>query len=77
MSVLSWTTVYLLHLVMLVPSPHHGGQVVVLTPQHLVSVQTGLILGVTVVAVSPLQDSACHLQLNLVLLNTVNLQWDD
>lgn len=59
---------------MLVPSPHHGGQVVVLTPQHLVTVQTRLVLGVTVVTVPSVHHSAGHLKLDLVLLDAVNLQ---
>ena len=72
-SVLSWSE-YLLHLVMLVPSPHHGGQVVVLTSQHLVTVQTRLVLGVTVVAVPSVHHSAGHLKLDLVLFDAVNLE---
>ena len=59
---------------MVVACPHHGGEVVILTPQHLVTLQAGLVLGVTVVTVTPVHHSASHLELDLVLLDAVNLQ---
>ena len=59
---------------MVVACPHHGGEVVILTPQHLVTLQAGLVLGLTVVAVSSVHHCSSHLQLDLVLLDAVNLE---
>ena len=42
--------------------------------QFMVAVQTGLVLGVTVVAVSSVHHCPSHLQLDLVLLDAVNLE---
>ena len=56
-----------------VTRPNHGGDVVVLTPQNLVTIEAGLVLGVTVVTVSSVHDSAGHLKLYFVLLDAVNL----
>ena len=58
---------------MVVTRPNHGGDVVVLTPQNLVTIEAGLVLGVTVVTVSSVHDSAGHLKLYFVLLDAVNL----
>ena len=50
--------------------------VLVTTPDQelMVALQTGLVLGLTVVAVSSVHHCSSHLQLDLVLLNAVNLQ---
>ena len=40
----------------------------------MVTLQTGLVLGLTVVAVSPVHHCSSHLQLDLVLLDAVNLE---
>ena len=40
----------------------------------VVPLQTGLVLGLTVVAVSSVHHRSSHLQLDLILLNAVNLE---